>query len=198
MKKLPTALALVCLLVAFPLPSAGEDSAPVERLKALYSTDTAFRQQVESTFENLHDLPNGEPNPWQGKTIEDLYDFLNEWFYFLPNTENGLDYIMHLSWPYYKNPHGLELVREEPGSSWTRFFVEQRGKYMDGEASTAGLDVWLEDPKTKIDELIVPEGGFGSFNEFFIRELKPGARPIDAITDTAISSSKPAATVMSR
>lgn len=33
--------------------------------------------------------------------------------------------------------------------------------------------------KINMDEYQVPDGGFTSFNEFFIRQLKPGARPID-------------------
>lgn len=30
-----------------------------------------------------------------------------------------------------------------------------------------------------MDEFVVPKGGFKSFNDFFIRQLKPGARPVD-------------------
>lgn len=33
--------------------------------------------------------------------------------------------------------------------------------------------------KINLDECVIPEGGFASFNDFFTRKLKPGARPID-------------------
>jgi phosphatidylserine decarboxylase len=34
-----------------------------------------------------------------------------------------------------------------------------------------------------IDEYIVPEGGYQSFNQFFLRELKPGTRPMCSCAD---------------
>ena len=186
MNRLLTIWAIVFVLTGIHPALAQEDTEPVKRLKALYASDATFQQKVKLAFENLQNMPHGEPNPWQGKTVEDLYTFFNDWFYFLPNASNGLDYIMHFSWLYYQNPDGLKLVREEPGMSWTKFFVEQRGKYMDSEASVANLNLWLSDPGTKIEEFIVPEGGFTSFNDFFIREVKPGARPIDGVTDHAV------------
>lgn len=38
-----------------------------------------------------------------------------------------------------------------------------------------------------MDEVIVPEGGFQCFNDFFIRQLKPGSRPIDSDPQRLIS-----------
>jgi phosphatidylserine decarboxylase len=38
-----------------------------------------------------------------------------------------------------------------------------------------------------LDEFIVPEGGFSSFNEFFIRKLRPGARKISTSRKDIIS-----------
>lgn len=44
--------------------------------------------------------------------------------------------------------------------------------------STYGVD---------LDEAVVPEGGFRSFNEFFTRALKPGRRPLDPDPRTLLS-----------
>ncbi len=38
-----------------------------------------------------------------------------------------------------------------------------------------------------MDEVLVPEQGFQSFNDFFIRRLKPGARPIDPSPNCVIA-----------
>ncbi len=163
-----------------------EDTEPVKRLKALYASDPDFQNKVDLAFANVQDLPDGRLNPWRGKDVEDLYVFFNEWFYFLPNTEDGLDRIMQFAMLYYRNPYGLRVVREEPGLSWTKYFVEERGRYMDSAQSLAQLEVWLEDPATRMDEFIVPEGGFTSFNAFFAREIKPGARPVAGVTDNSV------------
>ena len=111
------------------------DTEPVKRLKQLYATDRVFKKNLDLALANLQDPPGDVANPWRGKGVEDLYAFFNEWFHFLPNAHDGLDYIMQFSWLYYRNPHGLKVVREEPGLSWTKYFVEQRGKYMDSQAS---------------------------------------------------------------
>ncbi len=177
-------LILAGVLVAHNL--LAQDTPPVRELRELLQTQRSFSQLLDDTFSNLHDLPDGRANPWRGKTREDLFDFLNAWYYFLPTTENGLDKILHFSWLYYKNPHGLRLILEEPGLSWTRRFVEERGKFMDSRASLKNIDIWLSDPRLDNDEFLYPEGGFRSFNEFFIRDVKPGARPIDGVTDDAI------------
>ncbi len=166
--------------------SAQADCRPVEELKRLYTDNTEFRTTVDNMLENVHDLPDGSPNPWRGKTVEDLYTFLNEWFYFLPGTQNGLDRILEFSFLYYKNPDGMNFIRKEPGRAWSLGFAEERGKYMDSPASTKNIALWLSDPGLPNEDFVEPANGFRSFNEFFIRDLKPGARPITGINDNSV------------
>ena len=155
--------------------SAQEDSPPVQNLKELYKTDKVFQTTIKAMFENLQDLPDGTRNPWRNKNINDLYSFLNEWFYFLPNTHNGLDRIVNFTMLYYQNPAGMKFILEEPGLSWANYFVEERGKFMDSQASAHIISEWLDDPSLNNDDFVMPLDGFKSFNEFFIRDLKPGA-----------------------
>lgn len=178
--------AFILTALAFDGAYARQDSEPVKQLKALYNTDKEFRATLNLAFENLHKQPDGSANPWQGKSVDDLYAYFNDWFYFLPDTSNGLEYIAGFTWLYYKNPYGLKVVNEEPGLSWTRHFVVERGKYMDSEASAQGVKRWLRDPSVPMEDFIVPPGGFQSFNAFFTREIKPGARPIAAVSDDAV------------
>ncbi|MEX0313067.1 MAG: phosphatidylserine decarboxylase [Allomuricauda sp.] len=165
---------------------AQNDSKPVKELKNLYANNTAFKSVVDQMFQNVHELPNGTPNPWKNKNIEDLSAFMNEWFYFLPNTKNGLDRILEFSFLYYKNPDGMRFILEEPGKSWSLNFIEVRGKYMDSPESTKNISEWLSDPTLANDEYVEPIGGFNSFNEFFTRDLKPGTRPITEINDNSV------------
>ncbi len=165
------------------------DSPPVTELKRLYASNSDFKKVVDLMFDNVHPLAGGSENPWKGKTVDDLYAFLNEWFFFLPNTHDGLDRIAKFSFLFYKNPYGEKFILEEPGKGWSLLFVEERGKYMDSTESTANLDVWLSDDSLGNEDFVVPTEGFKSFNEFFTRELKPGARHIDDVGNDSIVSS---------
>ena len=159
------------------------DCPSVTELKALYKGDKDFRATVDNMFKNIHPLEGDAPNPWQGKGVDDLYAFINEWFYFLPDAHNGLDRILKFTFLFYKNPDGMEFILGEKGKAWALSFVEERGKYLDSPASTSIIERWLNDPALKNDEFVNPKEGFTSFNDFFIRDLKPGARPIDGVDD---------------
>ncbi len=174
------------LLLMTNVSFAQNDCPPVKDLKTIYSTDQAFQKVVKDMFDNLKDLPDGTINPWKGKDMKELYAFLNEWFYFLPNTKNGLDKIIEFSMLYYHNPHGMKFILEEPGYSWSLRFIEERGKYMDSPASAKGINTWLQDTSIKHDDFVMPLDGFSSFNHFFTRDLKPGARKIDALADNSV------------
>nr|WP_299382610.1 phosphatidylserine decarboxylase [Allomuricauda sp.] len=165
---------------------AQEDCGPVTQLKSLYASDTDFKQTIDQMFSNVHPLPDGSTNPWKNKSIHDLYDFLNDWFYFLPMTDDGLDRIITFSFLYYKNPDGMKFIKEEPGLGWSLDFVEERGKFMDSRASTKHVDKWLANKDLGHEDFVYPEGGFTSFNDFFTRDLKPGARPITAVDDNSV------------
>jgi phosphatidylserine decarboxylase len=165
---------------------AQTDSPPVRQLKTIYESNKEFKNTMDLMLENVHDLPDGTANPWKNKNIDDLVGFLNEWFYFLPNTHNGLDKILKFTFLYYKNPNGMKFILEEPGLSWTNSFVEERGKYMDSPESAKIIEEWLSDKLLANEDFVLPLEGFKSFNEFFRRDLKPGSRPIDDVTDNAV------------
>ena len=176
---------LTILLIGFNV-TAQNESPPVKSLKNLYNNSKEFRSTVNLMLQNVHELPNGNPNPWKDKNVDYLYDFLNEWFYFLPNTHNGLDRILKFTFLYYKNPDGMKFVLSEPGLSWANSFIEERGKFMDSPDSAKIIDEWLSDNSLGNEDFVLPEGGFKSFNDFFTRDLKPGTRPIDNATDDAV------------
>lgn len=179
---------IVCIVLAFFVFSttrAQEEAPPVQSLKRLYQENKDFQKVVAEMFENLQDMPDGTKNIWRGKDVEDLYAFLNEWFYFLPNTKNGLDKILEFSMLYYHNPHGMKFVLEEPGYSWALGFIEERGKYMDSPESAKGINTWLADESIDHDDFIMPVEGYKSFNDFFTRDLRPGARKIEGVDDNS-------------
>ncbi len=152
--------------------------------KAYYSTDnTAFKDLLDSAFENMQQLPPEYPdgNPWLGKTFSDLVIFLNEWSTFLPTAtgshDTGLKYIEGFVWFYYQNQYGIDFVQKSPGREIMQDFAKQRGAFMDSNASTPQIANWLSDIRIEKEDYILPDpsapdGGFKSFNAFFARTLK--------------------------
>jgi phosphatidylserine decarboxylase len=170
--------------------AAKQDAEPVRKLRALYLAQPDFRKTMDAAFANLQDPPDGSRNPWQGKKFDDLCAFFNDWYALLPvngsPTADEFVYITRFSWFYYKNKPAQQIVGQEPGLGWTREFVTARGRFLDSKESTRTIGQWLADPSIQIEQYVVPEGGFQSFNQFFTRDLKPGTRSIAGATDDAV------------
>ncbi|KAM4056774.1 putative phosphatidylserine decarboxylase protein [Hirsutella rhossiliensis] len=73
-------------------------------------------------------------------------------------------------------------------SSWIVVYAQLIGLFMDTPASLTeeSLETFKNSPKYNFDEALVPSGGFRTFNEFFARHLKHGARPIDSPNDDRV------------
>lgn len=134
------------------------------------------------------------PNPWYGRTSEDFANYFNNWFHFLPTPGGGLGFIVPFTYFYFDNPaafdflNNFELDGKEVIFDWTVRFVQKRGEFMDTPSPEAdkAIDAWVSNPVTHIDEFIMPSGGYTTFNDFFTRKLRPGARPIAAVDDDSV------------
>lgn len=163
----------------------------VKQVKQWYeNNENHFAEKFKKAVENVQDPPAGAGNlyDWKKKSIDDLCNFFKEWYHWLPSVETGLEYIQKFSWLYYENDAGLTFVTTEPGLTMTKNFVDIRGEYMDSGKQEV-LDLikkWEGELGSQMDQFIIPEGGFKSFNEFFIREVKPGVRPIADLTDDSV------------
>ena len=195
-KTVKLSLAIIFIGSAMPV-FADIDSPPVMELKELLKENAEASSWLEKALEEAKELPDGSSNPWRDKSFEDVFAFLNGWYYFLPEKHNGLDKIMEFSLLYFQNPYGLKFINQEPGLSWSKRFVEHRGKYLDSKDSLAGVDLWMNDKSISNDDFVEPEGGYQSFNEYFVRELKPGRRPVSAKGDGSIITS-PADCIIAR
>ncbi|WP_415396321.1 phosphatidylserine decarboxylase [Sulfurimonas sp. CS5] len=152
--------------------------------KAYYSkNDTALKKLIDTAFKNMQQLPDEYPdgNPWIGKEFSDLILFLNKWSTFLPEAmgshDTGLKYIEKFVWFYYKNQYGVDFVQKSPGREIMQEFAKQRGGFMNSKESTSKITSWLNDVRIEKEDYVLPnptapDGGFKSFNEFFVRTLK--------------------------
>ncbi|GAB5419335.1 MAG: hypothetical protein Crog4KO_27640 [Crocinitomicaceae bacterium] len=130
------------------------------------------------------------------KTIE---QFFTEWLTFVPFPKNPGEYISY--WDYLVNTaSGLKLANDTAFKPWFREFLNFHGDFINSKqsANKKTLKKWVEWPGTtshpfNIDDYESPEPksktrGFESFNQFFLRNVKPKLRPMcdDASVGTTV------------
>ena len=155
-----------------------------------------FKKEFDAAVLYVQPIPptEGNPqgrNPWAGADVDYLCKFFEQWYDWNPALETGLDKIQEFAWLYY-NPakvpenHGLNFVKNS-GFIMTQFFVVLNGQYkMDRPVSKPLADKWMHALGKQMDDYIIPKYGYTTFNEFFIRELKPGKRPVSGVNDDSV------------
>ena len=87
-----------------------------------------------------------------------------------------------LRWAY-ENPLGRLTNRAALRRAW---FSVLFGAWMNTRASARRIPGFIEKFALDMEQFETPAGGWRSFNEFFIRPLKAGARPVDAAPDSVV------------
>ena len=125
--------------------------------------------------------------------VQSLQRFFYEWLTYTPwpqekeHQAGPSKYIVQ--WDYLINTaYGLLLANDTDFKQWFTTFLDLHGIWINSTASTETLEAWLQyrgstEHPFNIDEYILPDpasptGGFLSFNQFFLRNLKPGQRPV--------------------
>lgn len=88
-----------------------------------------------------------------------------------------------LRWLYY-NPFGKLALQ---GVVKRKFLSQWYGRRMDLPASKAKIPDFVKSLHIDMSEVLRPVHEFSTFNEFFIRQLKPEARPINRQPDVLVS-----------
>ncbi|MDC0685025.1 phosphatidylserine decarboxylase [Sorangium atrum] len=168
----------------------------LKRLMANPVVEAAFNEAVAHVKPFVED---GSKNPWVGATAEYFVRYFEQWFTFLPEPTGGLGKIVPFTYFYLDNKSAFAFLNTFKSRTtsdeytteifnWTVKFIKERGRFMDSPESLKFIEAWLKDPGTHIEDFIVPEGGFKSFNEFFTRRLNPARnpRPIAAPDDGSV------------
>jgi len=144
---------------------------------------------VEVCSEESSQLRNQGASYWLPYLMGEytLSDFFKEWMTYTPTPAAPGLYIEY--WDYLVNtPSGLLLVSDEKFKPWFRKFLDFHGDWINSTSSTTTLSDWMKykgtpDHPFSIDDYERPDpksptGGFKSFNQFFLRNLKGGQRPL--------------------
>lgn len=180
---------VIVLFFSYCRKESIEDSPIITDLINLIDNDNQFHENLKEAL-----LNRPEENYWYGKSVSDLIDFFKEWEVALPMPDpEKVRYYDDIFGKFYTEDSVIEsaktLVRSEPFKGWIYRFVQARGAYMNSKPSATYVDEWMQIPEMRIDDYIIPENGFHSFNHFFTREIKPGARPIHNLLDKSVVTS---------
>lgn len=118
-------------------------------------------------------------------TLSAYLKFLNEMVVLVPTDRNLNGYINTFYYLISLSPGGV-LRADKPFLAWTKKFALDWGAFLDTPESAAGLATFRADPAYRMGDYLEPEGGWKTFNEFFARKPRPGARPVDDLNDENI------------
>lgn len=152
----------------------------IPNLKELIDSTPTLKAQISVSLKMQK-----ETSYWHNKSSDDFIKFFDEWLVENPAPDNPAKYIKPFD-ELANSGAGKILFNNNDFSSWFIAFLNAKGEYLSTERSGITLNQWMSYPDVKIGDYIVPAGGFKNFNEFFLRELKPKARPLDGENDPSI------------
>ena len=83
-----------------------------------------------------------------------------------------------------------------PLSLWMKEYAVAWGLYLDTHASAIHVESFRSNPAFNWNDYMAPPSGYQTFNQFFARHVKPGKRPIAAISDGLVIASPADASFM--
>ncbi|WP_242907183.1 phosphatidylserine decarboxylase [Actinomadura terrae] len=162
----------------------------ISKIREWHESDhDGFRTKYEAAIADVMPPPSwpsdGPYYDWRNAGIDELCAFFEDWYNTEPTVKTSLDYIEKFSWINYENYAGMEFVTTGPGLEMTADFTYLQGKQMDDPKSKSLISKWIKDIGTKRMEDYEIED-WETFNEFFLKKVKPGKRKIDGENDLSV------------
>jgi len=165
----------------------------VAELKDWYANNTGgFRDGFDKAVANVTPPPPDTDwlvyYDWSDRSIDDLCDFFVEWYDWMPKVETGLAYIQKFAWLYYESEIGQTFIKTEQAKLMMKQFVILRGAYMDSDKSWPAIQEWIDELGAKLMSEFrrTKAEDYKNFNDFFLRQLIDGARPLASPNDNTI------------
>ncbi|KAI4178180.1 MAG: hypothetical protein LQ348_005666 [Seirophora lacunosa] len=121
---------------------------------------------------------------------------INEWLHWIPKeNEEGRDVYNRICLFYFvMNQPTVKKFQDpiKPGASyapdswltkWLHRYADDLGTWLDKPESIKEVQTFWDSPPYNMKEYNEPRGGWRDFNDWFARSVKPGYRPVAAITD---------------
>lgn len=127
--------------------------------------------------------------PFRNRKKELGKDFFEEWTKYTPTPANPSKYIVFWDW-LANTEEGRKFTSglDAPFRNWFVRFLNLHGKWINSRESTSSLEDWVKfngtdahpfDINNYLHDETKPDGGFKSFNQFFLRRIKESKRPLE-------------------
>ena len=168
-----------------PLPGTasfqGDNLSPVvQELKVYFDSDSTAKAQLKKDTQSA--ISQG---CWNSTAPEYLYEFLESMLNTPPIGPNADYKTKSCFFNIIADSETSAFSRPEL-QAWLIRYIQSIRNFMLSRESTSTIVSWIHSPKVKINDFIVPLGGYKSFNDFFTRRLKENVRPISAKNDSSI------------
>jgi phosphatidylserine decarboxylase len=133
------------------------------------------------------------------KTVDDFLRQVSDLVTYTPSADGDIHsaFSAHMHYYFILNQEPLRRLQNAiqpaeyrkklmPLTQWTVEFAQARGAYMDTAESAKGIEAFRSHPSLVWDDYMAPPSGYLTFNQFFARHVKPGARPIAGMDDDSI------------
>ncbi len=164
----------------------------IKKIRRWYAEDfEGFKTMYDAATANVVPYPADTPKElrcdWKGRGIQFLCDFFREWYDWHPKVNTGLNYIEKFSWINYENAYGMVFVTCGPGHKVLSDFTHLQGMQMDEPNSHRNkklIKSWTHELGSKMEDY--KPGPWSTFNDFFVREIADGKRPVAAEDDDTV------------
>lgn len=154
----------------------------VIRLKELIDQNPEIKTQLHNAL-----ISTENNSQWKNKTVSEMYNLLNQ--VVTKPLRSTSEIGGYLSFFDFVQTHGRTFFYRPEIMTWFIDFLELYQTYMNAPLSKEAQKNLLMQPEFQTGDFIIPDGGYFSSNDFFIRKLKPGKRPIkDETCDQVIIS----------
>ncbi|KAL6713241.1 hypothetical protein ACLMJK_009362 [Lecanora helva] len=172
----------------------------VKELEDHIKTTSGWSKKFEDAVKASHD--SGIVEMKDITTTNEYLRKINEWLYWVPReNEQGRDVYNRICLFYFvMNQPGVKELQDQIGpeyinvqnswlTDWMHRYADEIGKWLDDPESIGAIDTFWKSPPYNMHEYVEPRGGWRDFNDWFARSVKPGYRPIAAISDPHVITS---------
>eukprot|EP01084_Bolivina_argentea_P242926 407364_1 len=142
----------------------------VDNLKYYVETNSSFSLQLRQTF-----IEGGHENI----TYNQLYEFWDYWITGHLNYSNRSIFFDQL-YQFSNTSTGTEIIRSKRGNGWLSQWLQIMKIFSDSINSSWIIPYWLQWNRINITQYKIPENGYKTFNQLFIREIKSEYRLIES------------------
>jgi len=146
-----------------------ERQKSVESLISLLQSNQNLKQALEISLQKAQQ-PGVE-------TLDEFYNYLDKMLKHIPTEKELMPSARAFYYLLSKSPSDI-LKKDESFTDWIKEFVRARGDFLNTTASAGCLDTFINNPQYNIADYVREPGGWLTYNQFLVRRVKPGKRPI--------------------